>query len=244
VSLPQTPLHRLPQLSVIIPVWNGERYLAESISSVLEQKAAPALEVIVVDDGSEDQSAAVAERFPPPVRCLRIAHGGLAAARNAGVAVAQGEYLLHLDADDLLPQASIATRMAAFEGTGAGEPADIVVGQMQVFVSPELGPEAASRYRVPPGPQRGGLSSSLIRTSFAAQVGRFDTSRRHSADMDWMLRATEHGARVVEVPTVVLRRRIHGGNLSLTPGRFERERLAIVRAALKRRRLAQRDQNP
>lgn len=244
MSLHPTPSHEIPRLSVIIPVWNGERYLAESISSVLEQKGAPALEVIVVDDGSEDQSAAVAERFPPPVCCLRVAHGGLAAARNAGVAVAQGEYLLHLDADDLLPQASIATRMAAFEGTGAGEPADIVVGQMQVFVSPELGPEEASRYRVPPGPQRGGLSSSLIRTSFAAQVGRFDTSRRHSADMDWMLRATEHGAGVVEVPTVVLRRRIHGGNLSLTPGRFERERLAIVRAALKRRRLAQRDQNP
>ena len=100
-----------PALSVIIPVWNGERYLGEAIESVLAQEAAPPMELIVVDDGSEDGSTAVAERFGPTVRCARIAHSGLAAARNAGLVLARGEYLLHLDADDVLPPRSIATNV-------------------------------------------------------------------------------------------------------------------------------------
>ena len=236
-----------PVLSVVIPVWNGERYLAEAIGSVLEQQDAPPLEVIVVDDGSEDQSCAVAARFGPPVRCVRIPHSGLAAARNAGVALARGEYLLHFDADDLLPASSIATRMAAIQGPGAGRQvlaADIVVGQMVSFVSPELEPETASRFRLPPGSQRGGLNTSLIRAGFAAQVGPFATSRDHGADLDWMVRASECGARVVEIDAVVLRRRIHGANMSLVRGNFERDRLAIIRAALERRRPAQDPQEP
>ncbi len=226
-----------PVLSVIIPVWNGERYLAEAITSVLEQEGAPPLEVIVVDDGSEDRSAAVAERFGLPVRCLRVAHGGLAAARNAGWETAQGEYLLHLDADDILPTKSIASHMAEFSGPA---PADLVVGQMVSFISPELDGETAARYRVPPGAQRGGLpGASVVRASFASRVGRFDMSHTHSSELDWMARALALGARVVEIPTVVLHRRIHGGNTSLTHGRFETDRLAIVRAALNRRRAAE-----
>lgn len=222
-----------PVLSVIIPVWNGERYLAEAITSVLDQKAAPALEVIVIDDGSEDDSSVVAEQFGPQVRCARVAHGGLAAARNSGIALARGEYLLHFDADDLLPPESIASRMAPFASPAAP---DLVVGQMFSFVSPDLDCETATRYQVPPGPQRGGLSgATVVRTSFAAKVGELDIRRTHGADLDWMVRAMERGARVVEVSEVVLYRRIHGGNMSLTDGQLAVDRLATVRAALRRR---------
>lgn len=227
-----------PVLSVIIPVWNGERYLAEAITSVLDQKAAPALEVIVVDDGSEDDSSVVAERFGQQVRCARVAHGGLAAARNFGVALARGEYLLHFDADDLLPPESIASRMARFACPAAP---DLVVGQMLSFVSPDLNCETAARYQVPPGPQRGGLSgATVVRTSFAAKVGELDISRTHGADLDWMARAMEHGARVVEVPELFLYRRIHGRNMSLADGQLAVDRLATLRAALRRRSAARR----
>lgn len=236
-------LGQAPVLSVIIPVWNGERYLAEAISSVLEQQGVPPFEVIVVDDGSEDRSAAVAGRFPPPVRCIRIAHSGLAAARNSGAEVARGEYLLHFDADDFLPPASIAARMAVLNSPESGGAADIVIGRMVSFVSPELAPETAARFRLPPGSQRCGLGASMVRTSFAARVGQLDTSLDNGADLDWMLRATELGARVVEIPTVVLHRRIHGANMSLTRGPFERDRLAIIRAAMDRRKPAGRGQD-
>lgn len=225
-----------PELSVVIPVWNGERYLAEAITSVLEQRGAPPLEVIVVDDGSEDESAAVAERFGAPVRCHKLAHSGLAASRNVGVESARGKYLLHLDADDVLPPESIALRMVAFRTDGG---ADLVVGQMISFISPDLDAETAARYRVPGVPQRGGLpGASMLRADFASRVGTFDTTRSTSPDLDWMARAMEQGAGVVEVPAVVLYRRIHGANMSLTYRDRDSDRLAIVRATLDRRRTA------
>lgn len=225
-----------PVLSVIVPVWNGERYLSEAITSVLEQVDAPPLEVIVVDDGSDDDSAAVAESFGATVRCVRVTHGGLAAARNAGVAVARGEYLLHFDSDDLMPAASIASRMEALSRSPS---ADLAIGQMSSFLSPELSPDAAANYRIPALPQRGGLpGATLIRAGFAARVGSFDTSLTHSSDLDWMARAREHGAQIVEVPEIVLRRRIHGRNMSLMGENFASARLIAVKAALERRRQA------
>ncbi len=223
----------VPVLSVVIPVWNGERYLTEAITSVLHQQDAPALEVIVVDDGSTDDSAAVAQRFGPAVSCVRIAHRGLSAARNAGAELARGEYLLHLDSDDVLTASSLSRLMAGFCGQSA---VDIVVGQMISFVSPELGAEMATRFRTSPEPRRGGLpGASVIRAGFAARVGCFDEARTHSPDLDWMARAVERGPRVVDVEAVVLRRRIHGGNLSLSGGDVTSDRLAIVRAAMNRR---------
>lgn len=223
-----------PILSVIIPVWNGARYLAEAIASVLAQEAPP-LEVLVVDDGSTDDSAAVAERFGGPVRCLRRPHAGLAAARNAGLDAARGAFLLHLDADDLLPPGSIAVRMAVLT---ARPDVGLVVGFLESFLSPELDAETAARFAVPGAPQPGGLpGASLVRARFAARVGRFDTSLPGSPDLDWMMRAHEQGTPPVVISDLVLRRRIHGQNLSLTAAGVA-GRLQILQAALHRRRAA------
>ena len=222
----------LPELSVIIPVWNGARYLAEAIESVLAQDSMP-LEIIVVDDGSDDDSAAVAEQFGERVRCLRRPHAGLASARNSGLEVARGQLLLHLDADDLLTEQSIAVRVAAL----TQQPdLDLVVGFMESFVSPELDAQTRARFGPMPGPQRGGLpGASIARAAFAARVGKFDTSLRQSPDLDWMLRAQEAGMKLAVIPDVVLRRRIHGNNVSLTSNSAA-ARLRILKATLARRR--------
>jgi hypothetical protein len=93
-----------PLVSVIIPCWNQAHYLGEAIESVLDQ-AHPAIELIVVDDGSEDNSCEVAARYPG-VRRLRQPNRGVAAARNRGLEESNGEYVVFLDADDrLLPHA-------------------------------------------------------------------------------------------------------------------------------------------
>jgi glycosyltransferase involved in cell wall biosynthesis len=90
-----------PTISVITPCYNGAMYLRQTIESVLAQTYPP-LEMIVVDDGSTDDSAAIAESFGPPVRVIRQTNQGVSAARNRGIAEARGDYLHFLDADDLL----------------------------------------------------------------------------------------------------------------------------------------------
>src|SRR5437867_2556724 len=89
-----------PCVSVVIPVYNGERYLADAIQSVLDQTYEN-FEVIVVDDGSTDESAAVAKRFGEAIRYVHQANGGVSKARNTGIAEARGVYLAFLDQDDL-----------------------------------------------------------------------------------------------------------------------------------------------
>lgn len=90
---------KLPAISVVIPAYNAELFLADAIRSVLEQTVAP-LEIIVVDDGSDDGTARVAQRFGERVRLIRQPNGGPSSARNSGVAAASGDWVAFLDADD------------------------------------------------------------------------------------------------------------------------------------------------
>lgn len=230
-----------PELSVIIPVRNGARYLGETITSVLHQGVTTLEVLVLVDDASEDDSAAVAEAFTTPagalpdgpvVKCVRHPPMSLAAARNEGLALARGPLVLHLDADDLLTPGSIAVRLAVL---AADPEVEVVTGAMVSFVSPEIPPEEAARYSLPVAPQRGGLpGTSIVRAACVERVGPQNTSLSHSADLDWMIRAEEAGVKTVFLPDTVLRRRIHGGNMSLLAAGAT-SRLGIVRAALERR---------
>lgn len=91
----------IASISVIIPCYNGSRFLRETIESALKQTFTP-LEVIVVDDGSTDDSAAIAESFGATVRVIRQANAGESSARNHGLRYAQGTHCYFLDADDLV----------------------------------------------------------------------------------------------------------------------------------------------
>src|SRR5262245_42249310 len=86
-------------VSVVMPVYNGERHLREAIDSVLRQTHRN-LELIVVDDGSTDGSAEIARAFGDQVRLIRQANVGSAVARNVGIASARGEFVAFIDADD------------------------------------------------------------------------------------------------------------------------------------------------
>lgn len=222
-----------PQVSVVVPAYNAARYLGEAIASVLAQPHRP-LDVVIVDDGSTDETAEVAAGFGPEVRVLRQENAGTAAARNRGLASCRGEVVAHLDADDLWPADRLELLLETLESTPE---ADAVSGSVQSFFSAELGADERRGVVFHEQPMPGNVVvSMLIRRRAAERVGAFDPRWRVGADMDWMLRAREAGLRIESIPQVVLLRRLHRSN----KGRVERERfgdrLLILKTALDRRR--------
>src|SRR4051812_2890151 len=111
----------VPRISVVVPVYNVERYLEDCLESIAGQTVAD-LEVLMVDDGSTDASAAIAERFAardPRFRLISQPNGGLGQARNTGAAQATGEYLAFVDSDDALPRNAYELLLGALEKTGS-----------------------------------------------------------------------------------------------------------------------------
>ncbi|MBE2259564.1 MAG: glycosyltransferase family 2 protein [Candidatus Accumulibacter sp.] len=103
----------MPLVSVVIPAYNCSRYIAETIASILGQSAND-LEVIVINDGSTDDTAAIARRFGPPVRVLEQANSGVCSARNHGIREARGEFIALVDHDDYWLPDKLANQLAAF----------------------------------------------------------------------------------------------------------------------------------
>lgn len=122
---------RRPSISVIVPFYNVEAYLAECLDSILEQDVVH-LEVLLVDDGSPDGSRAIAERYVAQddrVRLVTRPNGGLGAARNTGVREARGRYLTFIDSDDVLPRGALRALLDTIEASGS----QIVVGSVARF---------------------------------------------------------------------------------------------------------------
>ena len=221
------------RVTVMIGVYNGARYLGEAIDSVLAQTH-PATELIVVDDGSEDESGAIAEAYGPPVRCIRQENGGMAAARNRAIREATGDYFAFLDADDRFRPDKLERQLAMF----AEDPQlDVVFGHVTEFVSPELDDEAIELLRPPkhdaPWPTP---NLMLVRRDSFFRVGEFSTELKVGIGVDWYARAAEQGLKSAVPPIVVLERRLHAENNGIRQRQAKPQYLHVLKAALDRRR--------
>lgn len=227
-----------PRISVIVPVRDGAAHLGDALASVLAQTR-PAAEILVVDDGSRDESAAVAARFVAPggvVRCVRQPPGGAAAARNLGVALTTGDWLAFLDADDLWTPDALARRGDAL---AADPELDLVLGRTEQFLSPELNEPARARLRRPEGSAPGFLPGAmLVRRVAFARVGAFETGWELGEFIAWFARARELGLREHHLDAVTLRRRLHADNQGQRKRQHYDDYAHILKAALDRRRAA------
>lgn len=106
-------------ISVVIPVYNVERYLARCLDSVLAAAEGHAVEVICVNDGSTDGSAAVLARYADRVKVIEKENGGLGSARNAGLDAMTGDYVMFVDSDDWIPRDAIEVFSRAAQESGA-----------------------------------------------------------------------------------------------------------------------------
>ena len=196
-------------VTVIIAVRDGARYLPEALASVLGQTVPPA-EVVVVDDGSTDGSGEVAAACAPGARIVRQEPTGYAAAVNRGVAEAQSPLLAFLDADDRWSPTAIADRL----GPIAAGQADVVAGTTQNFLCPDLPEDEAARIRLHERPFRAEvLAAALVRGDAFERVGPLDEGLRTASAIDWMSRARTEHVVFAFVDDLVLHRRIHAANL-------------------------------
>jgi glycosyltransferase involved in cell wall biosynthesis len=220
-------------VSVIVPARNAERHLREALCSALEQDPPP-LEVIVVDDGSTDATAALAESLGQPVRVLRQPPAGIGAARNRGVSAARGEIVGFLDADDRWAPGALAARLRGFQSSGAP---DLVWGRVRHFISPDLDSQAAAGLYCPPDAAVAHLAGGLlVRRAALEQVGPFATDVRVGEFIDWVLRSREAGLAEALVDDVVLWRRVHPGSHTARNRDALSDVAHVLKASLDRRR--------
>ena len=220
-------------VSVVIPCYNTERYLAEALESALGQSYHP-LEIIVVDDGSTDGSARVAERFGDRIRWIARDHCGIAGTRNHGVTLARGEFLAFLDADDVWTRDKTERQMSRFDQDPT---LGVVAGEVEQFMSPELENELEGTIQYVTGtiPVRM-PGTTLIRRAVFDRVGPFSTELESGEFLDWIARAEALGVRSAQIPGIVMRRRIHDANHGRRRPGARGDYLKVVKSALDRKR--------
>lgn len=199
-----------PAISVVIPVFNGAAFLRQAIESVLCQTR-PAFEIHVLDDGSTDETPAILASFKNRILVTVLAHGGADAARNAGIKMTRGDFIAFCDADDLMTPDRLALQVRALKDKSE---VDFVFGNLVEFEgsAPSFSdPSWTSRRKA--GVCVGTL---MARRTALDEVGPFATRWKMAGFMEWYFRIQDGGFKSSVLDDVVLLRRIHGANLSLT----------------------------
>ena len=227
-------LSRDPLATVVIPVYNGERYLADALESVLSQTHRH-LEAIVVNDGSKDGTALIAERYAqidPRIRVIHQRNRGLSGARNTGLTHAQGEFVGFLDHDDALAPSKLEHQIAFLnEHPDCG----LVYGDY-VWANSDLEPLQTVVMDTPPVPLRELYLYRnwftpvvpLLRRSLIERVGGFDEHLRGAEDWDYWLRCSRHTT-FRYAPGVVASYRTHDDQMHRDMEMMRKARLQVLR---------------
>ncbi|MFN3874364.1 MAG: glycosyltransferase family 2 protein [Flavobacteriales bacterium] len=211
-----------PLVSVVMPAYNAQRWIAQAIRSVLDQTW-PNVEVVVVNDGSKDGTAAAVRAFGDPrVRLVDKPNGGVSSARNTGIDYARGECIAFLDADDAMEPTCIARKMDALERTGA-DWAFSDMWRCDAALNPAREPDRGadadlvrivllgSGHAVP------GAGSNLLARRHCFSDGlRFDPRLSNEADKDMVLGLASRFA-WVRVPEPLFRYRVLSGRATTSP---------------------------
>jgi glycosyltransferase involved in cell wall biosynthesis len=224
-----------PLVSCILPVFNAGRFLRHALVSIRDQSYEP-IEIVVADDGSDDDSLDIARSLGDGVRVVTQRGQGPAATRNLGVHVARGVFLAFLDPDDLWHREKLERQMRCFRDDPG---LDLCVTHVQLFWEAAVAHEgerlnghARATQPVP------GFSTTtlLVRRSGFDRVGPFDPGLWFADAVDWFMRAERAGLHRRLLPDVLTYHRMHGSNLTRRRDRDSRDEfLRVVKAWADRR---------
>lgn len=222
-----------PLVSVIVPAFNAGQTLGSTLASVLDQTFTD-FEVVVVDDGSTDDTSEVSRRAGEPVRCIRTTNQGVSNARNRGVAESAGEYLAFLDADDLWLPEKLKRQVEALDA------ADQTIGGTYVgviTVDPQLNETRRAQANhfsdlceslllyssvIPSSP-----SSLMVRREVDQHIGGFNPKFSQCADWDYLLRLSL-ATTLKPVPEHLVMHRAGDWNMSRNIDLLERDTFAVL----------------
>lgn len=227
-----------PRVSVVIPTYNASPFIERTLRSVLDQDFTE-LEVVVVDDGSTDNTTAIVEGFENRVRLIRQKNAGVAAARNRAIAEARGDLVAFLDHDDVWYPGKLRRQVELLDSR---PDVGVVYGNAQFI---DLEDKRMWTYLSPPRLHRGSvlvplfldcfipLLTAVVRADLIAKIGAFSPRWHIAEDYDLFLRAAEV-TKVDYVDGIVAGYRIHPGNLSRSYARRILEEQEVLTACLAR----------
>lgn len=226
------------KLSVIMPAYNRERYIVSALRSLLRQRDAADLDIIVIDDGSTDGTADAVRAMMGETSCIRLfrqANMGVSKARNSGLRqlLPQTELVSFLDSDDISPAGRFKADLACF----AADPGLDLTYSLMMLVDgiddEALEPAAGCRSMMLRGLS---LSAGIFSRKLIDRTGVFDEEFRQSEDTDYLLRVFESGPRYTLPDTVAIYYRRHPGNATREQGVPVREYLRAIHKSMRRRK--------
>ncbi|NEN87749.1 MAG: glycosyltransferase [Okeania sp. SIO3H1] len=187
-----------PRVSVIIPVYNGDRYICQAIESVLAQTY-QSYEIIVIDDGSTDNTHLVLEPYVEAIRYVYQENQGVSAARNHGIDLAQGELIAFLDADDFFLSNKLTAQVGVFDAQPnlgivhsgwrrVNQDGETIKDETPWDYVPKLDLEGWLRWK-----PIGTMGTLMFRRDWLQQVGSFEAGLGHAEDVDLVLRLALQG---------------------------------------------------
>lgn len=199
--------HKNPLVSVVLPVYNGERFIADAVKSVLMQEYEP-VELIVVNDGSTDQTAKILKEFGDKLTCITQKNSGPSSARNRGIKASNGEYVAFIDADDIWMPGSVTFHMGQFTKYKNLEISVGLTSELDFKLPTEIdvakAKEEAFLHLV--------MGASIMKKSVFKDVGLFDEELILRQDTDWFLRARELERKMAIGKELILIYRKHQNN--------------------------------
>lgn len=194
-----------PLVSVIIPCWNSATYLSQAIQSILDQTYKP-IEIIVVDDGSTDNTHRIINKYQRKISALKQEHSGAWSARNLATKSAKGKFFAFQDADDISYPNRIEAQIRILENDPQ---IGIIFGMMEEFE------DIDEKMVIRPGREKiNGCcpGTMLVSKDVFNTVGDFSTKWELAGFLDWLQRSKDIGIHAQTIDDIVLKRRIHNAN--------------------------------